>query len=1183
MGKKFTFLLITAFIISSAVGPASAQSDEEAWWTGERNWKNMGSMDAQGSHLRFCVDEEGLPYAPGEVLLKLKESSFLGSCSDLGQHLRNRLAVDMVQEFKVLSRITNKRSFLMRSESHTTKEMIDVLKTDPQVEIAEPNYILTISDVIPNDELFDNQWGMLNIGQEVKGQEGMPGADIDATLAWERGTGDKQMIAVVVDTGVDYTHKELNLWKNQPEAEGIRGVDDDGNGYIDDIYGINLYHNRMMPADECDPFDYYGHGTHVAGAIAAIGNNSIGVAGVTWGCRIMALKFLGGCFGTGLSSDAIRCMEYIMEMKERGENIVAVNASWGGYYNSQFLKDAVQALGEANIILVAAAGNSAYNNDTNYYGSSTGTNYDRLYPASYDLPNIVSVAAIDNQDRLAYFSNYGAETVDIGAPGYNILSTAPGGGYAPPGPLDVFFDDVSTSDNFTADEPWRRMETEMGPAWALQPLVPRIRASLTSRAIDLSHTQDWPDLRLGFRIWHEFGDSRSDNARLLIYISPNGSNWKQVTWLADNSAGWVLSSFFIPPGYRTADFQFRLTLQTCHMNVLNPDVFGEGIYITNIGIGGGDGSDWLCYGSGTSMAAPHVTGAILLAASNYPEEDTLERINRVLSGSEEIDSLKGKVSTNGRLNLDTAMDESLAPGPYITEIILPPSDEALTNRIITVKGINFGSDPGEVVFYELPDMSEDLVNGNIISWTDTEIIFEKSEYSGRYFHIIDNTGKRSNPKQHKVSHWQTKGYRFHDLSTRTSYRAEAVNDKVYAFWSDKVECYDPETDIWTDWTKIYDITGDTEFFEYVHRASAVVNGKIYLMGGVPYSNYPVYAYSGMTVFDLETKSFESLSPFPLGPGLGLSMSRACGIETDIYMSGGLTTFRDPDSWFGEHYYYVKNIAMDNFYKYDTSNDVWEELPPMRQARFAHGSVALDGRIYVFGGFKGWYGWNDFDLLLAGGEVYDPETGEWTPIADMPIPLARVGCATDGEYIYVAGGTTGDDFLAHSDLTLRYDPVADRWESLTERMLQTPRSLSSLVFLEGRGLYSFSGLSTRAGFMGITAQFGEFLPLAEISGSVMEPHDSDGDGIPDNLDNCRLTPNPDQEDTNGDGYGNICDCDLDNDDAVGPADFGLFRSAWGSAPADLNWDADADFDVNGAVGPSDFMIFRQRWGSSAPFE
>ena len=288
------------------------------------------------------------------------------------------------------------------------------LRRDPAVRYAEPNYRLYASDarIAPDDPAFQNLWGLDNSGQTVNFLPGTPDADIDAPEAWTVTTGSPEVSVAVVDTGIDYTHPDLaaNIWLNPGEnCPGCRndGIDNDGNGYIDDWRGWDFLNN------DNDPMDDNGHGTHVAGTIGAVGDNGVGVTGVNWHVKLMPLKFIGAD-GSGTSADAIRAILYAAD-----EGAVAMNNSYGGDGYSQAFADAIAYADARNSLFVAAAGNSSSNNDAM-----------PTYPASYALPNVISVAATNSSDGLAWFSNYGRASVDLGAPGDNVYSTVPGASYA---------------------------------------------------------------------------------------------------------------------------------------------------------------------------------------------------------------------------------------------------------------------------------------------------------------------------------------------------------------------------------------------------------------------------------------------------------------------------------------------------------------------------------------------------------------------------------------------------------------------------------------------------------------------------------------------------------------------------------------------------------------------------------
>ena len=259
---------------------------------------------------------------------------------------------------------------------------------------------LSRSGAEPNDPMFRDQWALANSGQ----REGTPQADIGAQRAWAQTTGSNTVVIAVLDSGVDYTHLDLagNMW-TRPAA--LAPYTDAQLGAINDTHGFDA-------ADrDGDPMDDNGHGTHCAGIIGAEGNNGVGITGVNWNVQIMPLRFMSrGGFGT--TRAAIEAINYVIERKQAGVNVRVISASWGSTQRSRALEDAIRRAGDEGILFIAASGNSSADADRSPH-----------YPASYDLPNVISVAALNRRDELASFSNYGARRVHIAAPGAEILST----------------------------------------------------------------------------------------------------------------------------------------------------------------------------------------------------------------------------------------------------------------------------------------------------------------------------------------------------------------------------------------------------------------------------------------------------------------------------------------------------------------------------------------------------------------------------------------------------------------------------------------------------------------------------------------------------------------------------------------------------------------------------------------
>lgn len=288
---------------------------------------------------------------------------------------------------------------IQRPVFETTASVMKQIGESPDVEYVEPNYIYRINRR-PNDPMLDQLWGMENTQN--------PGVDIGAINAWALETGNQDLVVAVIDTGINYNHPDLrgNLWTNEAELNGTAGVDDDGNGVVDDIYGYNAI------TQTGDPLDDHGHGSHCSGTIGAKGDDGQGIVGVAWNVRLMGIKFLSAS-GGGTLEGAIRAIDYATTM---GAKILS--NSWGGGGFSQALKEAIERSHVADTVFVAAAGNESNNNDSR-----------PTYPATYDVPNVISVAAVDSRGQLASFSNYGKNTVHVAAPGVNVLSSIDNDGY----------------------------------------------------------------------------------------------------------------------------------------------------------------------------------------------------------------------------------------------------------------------------------------------------------------------------------------------------------------------------------------------------------------------------------------------------------------------------------------------------------------------------------------------------------------------------------------------------------------------------------------------------------------------------------------------------------------------------------------------------------------------------------
>ena len=392
------------------------------------------------------------------------------------------------------------------------------------------------------------------------------------------------------------------MWTNPGEIPN-NGIDDDGNGYVDDYYGYDFADNLPNPSDSGF------HGTHVAGTIAAVGNNQLGVIGVDYQAKIMALK--ASSDGETLADSAIiSAIQYATMMKGRGVNIVAINESFGGGGSNSTERAAMLAAGSAGIIFCCAAGNNTANNDTTFF-----------YPASYRLTNMIVVAATDQNDALASFSDYGANTVDLAAPGVNILSALP---VAQAGTIASV---KQGSTIYSANE-----LTYSGTTTGI---------TATVYSCGLGNPTDFPSAvrnnialiaRGTLTFSNKVANAMAAGARAAVIYNNTNGNFSGTLQVSNN---WI-------PAIALAQadglaLQAVLPATATVVNVTDPSQIYQ-------------------YLDGTSMATPHVSGAVAFAAMNFPNETVTQRIQRVLTNVDVISGLSGKVRTGGRLNLQRIVD-----------------------------------------------------------------------------------------------------------------------------------------------------------------------------------------------------------------------------------------------------------------------------------------------------------------------------------------------------------------------------------------------------------------------------------------------------------------------------------------------------------------------------------------------
>lgn len=787
---------------------------------------------AGSSSQDFFSDKAGVAYHAGEILLKFREKV------EPTRFLSKAEGLTLIREFRILSRLKKKTYVHLKSSRLTTEQLMKLFQDNPWVEAVSPNYQRHPCATIPNDPQFASCWNLHNTGQSG----GTAGADIDAVQAWDIGHGDPSVIIGIIDSGIDYQHEDLagNMWHNPRETPG-NGLDDDGNGCVDDYYGISVIGNQNPTGD---PMDTNGHGTMCAGVIGAVGNNNLGLAGINWQVKLMALK-------TNFDDSAsISCLEYAIDQKiTRGQNIVALNCSWGGEGSpNPVLEDAIEAAGNAGIIVVASAGNNGKNNDTVPF-----------YPASYRLENMIAVAASQRHDELvtrtdaSWASNYGFRNVDLAAPGLEIPST------------------------------------------------------------NINHS--------------------------------------------------YTSSF-----------------------------------------------------TGTSAAAPHVTGTLGLLAQVYPSDTVTERKKRVLYGVDFLPGLAGKCVTGGRLNIFNALQPEVLDKPCLDSVI--PETGLVPDAVITVQGSRFGADPGKLVFTNLSSKETEAF---VTNWGSESITARVPAGTGRYI-IVRNAAGLTSANYFTGTGWVTLPDPPNGVFSGT---AVACQGKIYLFGGLRsgganqgdALCFDCQTETWTTLASLPTPRSGLAVVE--------LNGKIYCIGGSRGS-----AFATVEAYDIVTNTWDTnLAPLPTA----LSYCRGASIGGKIY------------------------VTNDNYtYAYDPAANQWTQKASIPEGgRTYHGCVALGGKLYILGGYS-LYSYSTLDTVA----VYDPGANTWSVLPTrMPLALKYSGVSSDGAAIYVAGGTDKDS--AYACAFMKYLPASDAWEYETRSLQELPQVKSSapLVFVSRKGLYSLTGMSS----------------------------------------------------------------------------------------------------------------------------
>lgn len=693
------------------------------------------------------------PYKEGEALVVFKSGGTLtrANASDsigLGADIQIddmwdfEAPAEIPENGKLLKRMTGNGSAatvnvaLVKSDTLTTEQLISKLKLQKNVKLAEPNYKIKAMGV--NDPYFGKQWNLENKGQN----NGIPGKSANASAKWDTGVkGSDEQVVAIVDSGVDYTHEDLrdNIWENtyQPELRGECGFD-----------FIN---------GDTDPMDDNGHGTHCAGIIGAQGNNGVGISGVNQDVKIMALKILDSD-GEGYASDEISAYHYINKAMSLGVNVVAINNSWGGGGESEIFEMLIDIVGQKGAVTVCAAGNEYNDNDE-----------EGPYPANIESPYKLSVAASNEDNELAAFSNYGKESVDLAAPGTDILSTVSYGCYNPGiyseskrNELSENFNDFESADNTWAIPDEATVSTGSSEYTAEiteeenfgEPGGKSLRLTFEGLAAGEVATARIPyEMAEGY-VMKETSQTMSvmakvngpeiniedyDPSMFILIDAPRGKAFNNEmdlfmteyltgTYVAGENNFWdhfnvecgnfektpkeerdlVLGIYAVEGG----DYEVYLDDIGLSKKVNDTDVFGKYDFY-----------------NGSSMAAPHVTGAIALAAAENPDADSEGLIDEVLTHVKSEPALADKTSEGGALDL--SCKEELAP--RIGSVTVKTAD-----KHIIIKGGGF-TDSTKVKI--------DGKDAEIVSRTDRELVIKDNSWINRIVDIEISSGSKTKLKE----------------------------------------------------------------------------------------------------------------------------------------------------------------------------------------------------------------------------------------------------------------------------------------------------------------------------------------------------------------------------------------------------------------------------------------------------
>jgi len=825
---------------------------------------------------------------------------------------------------------------------------------------------------LTNDPLIDKQWYF--------GTTGDSEYEVNISTAWDKTKGSDDIVVAVLDTGIALHHEDLedNIWINEDELNGEEGVDDDDNGYVDDIYGYDFAYDldgNTAPV----PNAIGSHGSMVAGFIGAVGDNGIGVTGINQNIKIMALKVYTPS-GSGSTTYIFRAIDYVLAMKEKGVNIVAVNASLGYYGgdpdNSPF-KDMIEKLQQAGILFVASAGNAGYDNDLIYYDYGH-------FPSSFNVDSILAVASTGykSKDR-ASFSCYGKRTVQVGTAGYYIKSTNP-----------LIEGNDTNDENFTDDFEANNLDkwSDISGDWN----TTDSDSHMGTYSLTDSPDGDYDDSTDPYIITQDINLTDTNNTPLAVdfcmkndlaygdylqvyFYDKNSDQYYKMYYYGDTSDEWKCVGVLIPEYYKTDSFKVKFVLYT------NGDGnVGDGVFIDDVKVGTYENSNSYESGSGTSYAAPIVAGAYALYTSDS-NEDMYTKISKIIGNSIPVD-----YTTHGLLDIGYVFDGPVPPFIFNARVVRTIYDNPIDEYDeVNVSVVNPSSSPK---FY-IGGVEAKYIKIDDNNFT-VKIPAENPKNT-----LIVQAGDVNSSNTLYLSKWEliARAPKKHLLGTRAFY-----NGKIYLFDGIDGDNFNDVIDIYNVVDNSWD-TGSSDDSVSTLSTGKKVGDNFYIFGGLDSDgNY----LTKVKIYDFVNDSWSSGADLPQN----FYAASSAVVDNNVYIIGGADD----------------NGELNTTYKYDVVNDSFEELADMNVARAQVATCVFNDKIYTFGGL------ND-NTATSDAEVYDVANNSWQNIATLPKKITSSVCKNiDNKFIVIFGGVDENNNTINS--VIKYYPDTNSYEEIDQSIL-----------------------------------------------------------------------------------------------------------------------------------------------------